>query len=121
MPGLDDQDPVRANDPDALVEDGLDQPRVAVHAAGQLHRLLARRHRLEVAKTAFGLGHDLLRDDQDVAVAQFRVLCDKPAEVVARLDLGQALDRDDLERFHTASIAARSSGSSRSRASARDR
>src|SRR5207245_11167818 len=51
----------------------------------------------------FGLGNDLRRDDDDVAVTHRRAVRDKRSEVGARLDLGQAFDGDDLES-HDASL-----------------
>ena len=46
---------------------------------------------------ALGLRDRLLRDDDDVAVPQSDRRGDQRAEVGALLDLGEALDREDLD------------------------
>ena len=44
------------------------------HRAGPLGSQRRRLHVLEVDQAAFGLGHDLLGDDEDVAVLEWRAL-----------------------------------------------
>ena len=50
-----------------------------------------------LADAALGLGDDLLGDDDDVALEQVGAGGDQLTQVRAGLDLGQALDRDDVE------------------------
>ncbi len=62
---------------------------------------------VERNEAVLGLRHDLLRDDEAVAVGERRVLRarrvgDEHRELVARTDLADARDRDDGERHATA-------------------
>ena len=77
----------------------LHLPGIAVEALGEVHGLGTRHDGPQVDDATLGLGDDLLRHDQHVALCrrQRRVLLgesppggdDHAAEVVARLDLGQ--------------------------------
>jgi hypothetical protein len=93
----DDERVADADDPNRLPEDRLDASRVAVASdAARLRRGLDSRERDDAA---FGLGHDLLRHDDDVAVFEIAAggRRDRGAEVVPRPNLGDALEREDPE------------------------
>src|SRR5712691_8710370 len=119
VPRLGYQHPMRAKYPHAFVEDHLDQARIR-----RCHQLLGDALRLVTSldgrqrpKLALRLGHHLLGDHENIGRFERRPRADQVAEVVARMDLGEALHREELDAIHTARRKrARSAGSSRSRA-----
>src|SRR5581483_9964740 len=120
---LRDEDALGSKNANALVQHDLHGARIRLgdEPLRDLLRLRARLHVVEPHDAALGLRDDLLRDDDDVAVAQVGARRDQVRKVVARMDLGQALDAEDLDAPHTARRRrARSAGSSRSRAKAGD-
>ena len=102
---LDDQDAALGADHGAaLVEDELDQPRVLAQLRRQLRGTLARaRPSARVAHASLRLRDDLLRDDERRRRAGERRArpprAASPSRVASR-DLGDALQRDDLEPAH---------------------
>ena len=81
VPGLDDEDAaLGAQHLAALLEDQLDQGRLLAEHRGEAARLAAREHRGEAADASLGLGDDLLRDDDDVAVFELGARGDQLAE-----------------------------------------
>ena len=96
MPRLrDHQRPALADDLLRLAQHGLHLARIAL-VARQLTGLRGRLQRVDPDHTTLGLRHDLLRDDDDVAVLELGAPGDQRAEVVALPDLGQAAHGDDL-------------------------
>ena len=79
-----------------LPEDHLRLARVAP-GPGEPAGTIGRFHVVESSDAAFGLRDDLLRNDHHVALLELCELGDQHAEVVALLDLGQPLDRDDRD------------------------
>jgi len=68
-------------------------PRVLVQLLCQVDRAGARHHLAEDTNPPLGLGDDLVRHHEHVAVAdRARRAGDESGEVIARLDLGQTLD-----------------------------
>ena len=82
-----------ADDARRLAQDHLDAPRVLV--LGELPCALGGLDLGQPDDTALRLGDDLLCQDDDVAILELDVRGDELRQVVARSDLGQALDRDD--------------------------
>ena len=98
MPGLGDhQRRPRADHLGALAQDRLDVTRIAV--AGQLVGAFGRLDLLEADHPALRFRDDLLGDDEDVGVLEascpFRCLRQQRHEIVALLDLRDALERED--------------------------
>ena len=110
MRRLGDEDAVRhPDDPPGLAQHDLDLARVAVESLGERDGLRPGLDRRQVDGRAFRLRHDLLGDDQDVVVPQgqgIRCAVDRIAddrrEVIALPDLGDAVERDDADRSHSA-------------------
>ena len=142
MPRLDDHDAViHAHDPHCLPEDDLDLPGVAAPTGGVGHGLGARLDRGEVDERALRLRDDLLGHHHDVIRAQgerargsLERVADEAGQVVSGMDLGDAVEREDLQAGWSrdavahgrstdasprpaVSAASRSSGVSRSRRS----
>ena len=92
--GLDDED--AALGPQhlgALLEDQLDQGRLLAEHGGELARFGAGQDRGELADPALGLGDDLLRDHDDVAVGELGPGGDLLADPHPLAELRQAGDR----------------------------
>ena len=64
---------------------------------GELACPLRRLDVVEADDSALGLGDHLLRDHDDVALAELDPGGDHRAQIVALVDLGQALDRQDRD------------------------
>jgi hypothetical protein len=100
VPGLGDHEAApRAHDSRRLAEDDLQVARVVA----LVRELAGTRGGLDVVEShdaTLGLRDRLLRHDHDVAVLEAGRARDQPAEVVALLDLGQALDREDAKLAH---------------------
>src|SRR5581483_4550990 len=100
---LDDQDvPFGPHHFGALPEDQLHEARVLAEPTGELHRPFAGLDVVELHDPALGLRDDLLRHDEDVLAGQRRAAAghrpgDELTQGVAGLDLGEALDRDELD------------------------
>ena len=105
--GLGDDHPVRhAHDAAGLAQDHLDLARVAVPALGERDRLGARLDGRQVDDRALGLRDDLLGHDEHVvgterpgagSAASAESPGQEGREVVARSDLGDPVERDDLD------------------------
>src|SRR6476469_3132459 len=89
--------PALSDDLLRLTEHHLDLARVAL-VAGELAGLLGRLEIVEPDDAPLGLRDRLLRDDEDVTVAQLGPLEDERPEIVALPDLRQAADGEDLDR-----------------------
>src|SRR5439155_12260475 len=102
-----------ANDLRALRQHDLDLARVLPRLRRHLARALARCDIREMHDAPLALRHDLLGDDDDVAVADLLALGmggapDERREIVARPDLRQTVDGGDRElrqRFARARLA----------------
>ena len=96
------------DDASRLAQDDLDLAGIAVVALGELDRLGSRLDPGQVDDRALGLRDDLLRDDQDVVVAQREGagrgrdrVGDDGREVVAETDLRDAVEGEDRDRRAT--------------------
>ena len=103
--GLGDEDrPALADDPVALAQDQLDEPRVLLRLDGEALRLGRRRHAVQRDDTPLRLRDDLLGDDDDVAGldagAALGGLEDQRREVIAFADLGNTGEGDDADFGH---------------------
>src|SRR6266542_1017601 len=102
MMGLDDEDAlVLADHPPALAQDHLGEPQVASDLLGQRPGARGGGDLGEPYHSALGFGDDLLGDDEQVSAGErgalpSRCLVDEPRQVVARGDLRQPFDPDDL-------------------------
>src|SRR6266850_2356053 len=92
---------VHADDAARLAQDHLDQARIAPETGGERRRHLGRRDVRQPQQAALRLGDDLLAQHHHVAGGQrcalpLGRLHHDPRDVVARADLPDALDADDL-------------------------
>ena len=97
-----------ADDAGGLAEDDLEPPRVAV-GAGEPPGLVRRLDLVQADDAPLGLRDHLLGDADDVAVAQLHRSRDQRREIVALGDLGEPLDRQDLDHARAASRTASAS------------
>jgi len=93
-----------ARDPPCLAQDHLDLAGVAVPALGEGDGLGTRLDGCQVDDRALGLRDDLLGDDEDVVGSEredagrsFEGVAELCRQVVARPDLGDAAEGDDLD------------------------
>jgi hypothetical protein len=108
----DDKSGTRADDALRLAEDRLDVLRVDV-LRGELARAFGGLELVEADDASFCLGHDLLRDHDDVAFLELAGGGDERAEVVPCADLRQPRKRQDPQLTpHLILIRARSSSTS---------
>ncbi len=97
----------RADDACGLAENHLDVTRIV--AAGMLQRGVGGLDVLERNHAALRLGHGLLGHHEDVSAREtagpLRSLRKQPGEVVPLLDLGDALQREDLDSGHSRPVS----------------
>src|SRR5690606_34498833 len=82
--------------------DEFDKARVLVAARGESNGALRGRHAAEQNIATFCLGNNLLRDDQQISLAQgkvalFQRIRQAHAEIVARTYFADAFERDELQ------------------------
>jgi hypothetical protein len=92
----DDERRPNAYDTFRLSEDDLDAARI-LFVARDFDRPLRRLDARERDDSPFGLRHDLLREDDDVALLKLDLRSDQLGQVVVFLDLREAGDRDDAK------------------------
>ncbi len=96
----DDDAVVHADDSPAFAEDDFGVAGVFFVEGGDFYCEGRGSHVVEVDEAAFGFGDDFLGDDEDVAVFHIKSvgsegMGNQAAEVVARVDFGDALNADD--------------------------
>src|SRR5215210_684870 len=93
---------VHAYDAAALSQHDLDMARVPAEARRVILRERRGLDRTKVDQTALGLANDLVRHDEHVTSAQVfgQSARDHTVQVVARADLGEALERQHLHPPH---------------------
>ena len=89
-----------ADDARRLAQDHLELTRVAL-AGGELPCALARVDVVQIDNATLGLRDHLVRHDEHVTVLKRDRTRDERAEIVALLNLGQALDREDRDHAST--------------------
>ena len=104
MPSLgDDERRPLADDARRLAEDHLEPMRVLV--GGELASPLRRLHAVELDRPALRLRHDLVRDDDDVALLEGRSVREHVSEVVALADLLDPLHGDHPQLGHSRPVS----------------
>ena len=87
-----------------FTQNDLDQPRVLAHLGAKLHGFRGWRDSGEIDSASLSLGDDLLRDHDNVTVAQFPAIHrgnDQGRYVVALAHHRHASERDKFERIHS--------------------
>ena len=103
----DDQVRPRAHDAGGFRQDHLDQTRILAYLGGEAFRRDRRGDSSEIDGAAFSLGDDLLRDDHDVASAQFPAIQrsdDQRVYIVAGAHHRQTLEGEKFQRGAHAGI-----------------